>query len=336
MFRTELPLSGLIELCRSLHHNLGAGLAAPKVFRQLTATGSASLRPVARQVLAALESGDNLSDALKRQAPAFPPLLLALAAVGEQTGKLSEIFAELERYFLLQQQLRRRFRARALPLMVQFFLGILIITVMLLVIGLIGQSRNTAPFGIHGPGAALTFLAGVLGTLAGLAALYLFVFRSLRRRAGMDALLLRVPLIGPCLEALALGRLALALQLTLDSSLSVRKAVQLSLKATGNGAFAAQADSVAATLRAGNDLTTALTRTGLFPAEFLAALATAETAGRLPEVMRHQALHYNEEAERRLQGLTRAATAALWLIYAALMVLAIFRIASAILSALSR
>jgi type II secretory pathway component PulF len=333
-FSAQLPLSSLTELCRSLRHNLGAGLAAQAVFRQLKASGSAPLRPVAGRVHSALEAGDKLTSALKREGPAFPPLLLALAAVGEETGQLPEIFGELERYFLLQQQLRRRFRARSLPLFVQFFLAILIITILLFILGMIGQSRGTAAFGIRGPGAALTFLASVAAILAGLVVFYLFVSRSLRRRKGFAAFLLRVPAVGPCLEALALGRFALALSLTLDSSLPVRKALRLALRATGNDAFADQADKVAATLREGTDLTTALTQTGLFPADFLAALAVAEVGGRVPEMMRHQTQHYNDEAERRLQALTRTASAALWLLYAALMIVAIFRIASAYLSAL--
>jgi type II secretory pathway component PulF len=64
------------------------------------------------------------------------------------------------------------------------------------------------------------------------------------------------------------------------------------------------------------------------------ALAVAEEGGRVPEMMRHQQRHYHEEAERRLRTLTRAASGAVWLVYAGLMVLAIFRIASVYLNAL--
>jgi hypothetical protein len=48
--------------------------------------------------------------------------------------------------------------------------------------------------------------------------------------------------------------------------------------------------------------------------------------GQLPEVMRRQSQHYQEEAERRLKSLTRAAAFLIWLLTAAFIAWAIFRI----------
>jgi type II secretory pathway component PulF len=321
-------------MCRALRHNLGAGLGAEKVFRQLAASASAPLRPVAQRVLVSLEAGNDLTSSLKASRESFPPLLLALAGVAEETGQLPEVFAELERYYLLQQRLRRQFRAQSMLPVIQFFLAILIIAGMLFIVGLVNQSKGTKTFGITGPGAGLVFLAVVTGVLIALFVGYMVLTRSLRRKAAVDAFLLRVPVVGPCLEALALGRFAMALQLTLDSSLPVRKALRLSLRATGNEAYARHEDAVLAALRSGDDLTTVLTRLRVFPEEFLHMLAVAEEGGRVPEMMKHQVQYYNEEAERRLHALARAAAMGMWAIYAGLMIVAIFRIASLYLSAL--
>ena len=56
----------------------------------------------------------------------------------------------------------------------------------------------------------------------------------------MQELLLRLPLVGPCLRALALGRFALALSLTMEAGLSLGKALRQSLAATGNAARVAR------------------------------------------------------------------------------------------------
>jgi type II secretory pathway component PulF len=334
LFSAELPLSSLIEMCRAVRHNLGAGVAVVQVFRQLAGSGSTALRPVARRILAYLEQGESVAESLQREKNHFPPLLVALAGVGEQTGQLPEIFGEMEKYYLLQQRLRRQFRSQSMLPIIQFVLAVFIIAGMLFVIGLINQSRNTSTFGIRGPGAAGTFLVWVVGTLTLLFVGYLTLTRSLKRKAAVDAFLLRVPVIGSCLEALALGRFAMALQLTLDSSLSMRKALRLSLRATGNEAYACHADAVALALRSGEDLTTVLKRTRVFPQDFLHMIAVGEEGGRVPEIMRNQMDYYNEEAERRLRALARAASMGMWLIYAGLMVAAIFRIANMYLAAL--
>jgi type IV pilus assembly protein PilC len=334
MFSSSLlPLSSLIEMCRVLRHSLGAGLTLRDVFRQLATRGPHAARPICERIRLCLEQGDNLASALEREQTAFPPLFLSLAGVGEQTGHLPEVFGELERYYRLQQQLRRQFRAQILPTVIQFFLATFIIAGMLFVIGLVNQSRGGNVFGVRGPAAAGWFLIIVFGILITLYLVYRTLTRSLEHKAAVDALLLRVPKVGPCLEALALGRLAMALQLTLDSAMPIGKALRLSLRATGNAAYAARADEVAKAVRSGDDLTTALGRTHLLPEEFVNVLAVAEESGQIPEVMRRQMENYHEEAERRLRTLARAASGAVWLIYAGMITFAIFRIASVYISA---
>jgi type II secretory pathway component PulF len=63
-------------------------------------------------------------------------------------------------------------------------------------------------------------------------------------------------------------------------------------------------------------------------------VAIAEDGGRVPEMMRHQAEHYQEETSRRLTALTRAASGALWLAYAGFTIYAIFSVAQIYLSGL--
>ena len=80
-------------------------------------------------------------------------------------------------------------------------------------------------------------------------------------------------------------------------------------------------------LKNGKPLLEALSRSGLFKEDFLHMIAAGEEGGRVPEIMRHQAGYYQEEAARRLTTLTRLLTMLIWLIYAAFMVATIFRIA---------
>src|SRR5690242_16731683 len=106
-FSSRLPLSDLIDLCRLLRHYLGGGLTVMDVFRRLANKGSARMRPVAQRIAAALSQGDSLGETLRRESASFPPLLVALGEVGEQTGMLPEVFAELAEHFTQQQKLRR-------------------------------------------------------------------------------------------------------------------------------------------------------------------------------------------------------------------------------------
>ncbi len=97
-----------------LRHSIDAGVPLTKVFRQQAERGSAAVQPLAGRVAARLERGDNLEDALRDERAVLPPLFLALVAVGEQTGRLPEVFEELQNYYQLQQKLTRHFRRRRL------------------------------------------------------------------------------------------------------------------------------------------------------------------------------------------------------------------------------
>src|SRR5687767_2211895 len=106
-FTRQLPLSSVIALCRALRHNLGAGLTLVQVFRQQADRGPAAVRPFAARVLVSLEQGHSLNEVLEGEKGVLPPLFYSLVKVGEETGHLAEMFAELEKYYLLEEKLRR-------------------------------------------------------------------------------------------------------------------------------------------------------------------------------------------------------------------------------------
>jgi type IV pilus assembly protein PilC len=333
LFSARLPVASLIELCRSLRHNLSAGLSLRDVFRQQARQGTLAVRPLAERIRQVIERGDDLETALMRERKAFPPLFLALASVGERSGNLPEVFRELEKYYTLQQRMWRQFISLSIWPAFQLVAAIFVIAGMLLLIGILNPETQGAfhfdPLGIGvGPKAALRFLVVCFGTIGILIGGYFLATRTLRHRAAVDRILLRIPVVGPCLEAFALCRFSLALQLTMDTSLPAWEALDRSLKATGNGAFMAVTDSVQEQLRDGEKVSVALASVHLFPKEFINILATAEHTGQIPEVMRHQTEFYEEEASRRLVLLTRVAGFGIWLIVACLIIWVIFRMFS--------
>jgi type IV pilus assembly protein PilC len=337
LFR-RLPLSSLVELCRVLRHNLSAGLTLLDVFRQQAKRGSATVRPLAGRITEALERGDTFGDALDAEKDVLPPLFIALGKLGETTGHLPEIFAELEKYFQLQWQLVRQFRSKSIMPVLQFVFAVLLIAGLLYLMGVIADMNRSRPLltfmGLSGGKASLAFLGCIGGVLSSLFAVYMVLTRGMKQKASVDRFLLRVPAIGGALHAVVMNRFTLALYITLDTGLSITKALRLSLNATGNAHFAAQGDVVVAALKSGKSLHEALVDSCLFSDDFLNLIASSEEGGRVPEMMRHQADYYSEETARKLTALTQAATTLVWLIYAGFVIFAIFKIANVYLSAL--
>ena len=117
--------------------------------------------------------------------------------------------------------------------------------------------------------------------------------------------------------------------------MSIGKALRLSLRATGNNAFAAAVPMVEDAVGQGDDLTLALGQTGLLPEEFQHILRVAEESGQLSEVLRHQGEHYHEEASRRLAVFTGVASGAVWAMTGLFIIVIIFRFYASYLNLLS-
>jgi type IV pilus assembly protein PilC len=341
LFSSRLPTSTIIQVCRVLRHNLSAGLMLREIFRQQARRGPPNFRPVARHISEAIERGDSLKTALQLEKHRFPPLFLALAGVGEHTGNLPEIFGELENYYIMQQKFVRQFVTQSMMPVLQFLAAVFVIAGMMYILGLIAESTNTKPLdplgvGLTGSRGAAIFLFIVFGSIGGLIAFYVLVSRQLQQKAVVDRFLLRIPAVGPFLRALAMSRLTMAMHLTLDTSTPIGEAMDLSLRATGNSAFATLSPGFQETLLSGDTMYQAFSRAGLFPEEFLSVVAVGEESGRLPEVMGQQAEVFEEEAGRRLAILTRAAGFGVWLFVAILIIVAIFRIFMLYLAAINQ
>jgi type IV pilus assembly protein PilC len=309
MFSRKLTLPSLIDLCRSMRYALNSGLMLRDVMDLMANKGTSQVRPVAAKVRDDLKAGWSLHDALQKQENVFPPLFVALCAVGEESGKLPEVLSELERYYVMRQKLRRDFMGQIAWPVVQFVLAVIVLTLMLWILGLIKRPDGEMavdPLGIGvGDVAALRFFLGVNIAVWGAAALYLTLKHLLRRRAVVERFLLSVPGIGPTLRAVALSRFCISARLMLETSLSVFKTIRLAFLATDNEAFITAFPVVDASLRQGNSIATSFAKARVFPEKFLSAVAVAEESGRLPESLAFQAEEYEDETKRRMTWMTR-------------------------------
>jgi type II secretory pathway component PulF len=134
-------------------------------------------------------------------------------------------------------------------------------------------------------------------------------------------------LIGRTLQVLSLARLSWALELTYGSGMDLRRALPLALKTMQNAYYTDHIDQVSASIRRGEEIHEALAATGVFPPDFLDALAVGETSGRLTETLSNLSEQYQDQARRALQALTQIAGFAVWAFVASLIVVVIFRIA---------
>lgn len=329
VFGTTAPLDALILWCRAIRHGLDVGLSPVKVFRQQAKSGPSALRAVAGRVAGRLEQGESLEEALKPDANQFPPLFLEMVSVGEHSGRLPDIFAELEEHFESLKVARRSFiRMLAWPAF-EYCAAILVLFLMLFVMGVFGIGLDPLGLGLTGVKGAFAFLFLAVLITATAVGVALFVVNNPQFRAKFEAVGLAIPGLAGCFRAFALSRFCVAYYMTAEAGMRADRCLRFSLRAATNRAYAREAEFAAKAARKGQDVPEILGGYGprLFPDEFMASLHVGEDTGRLAEVMKKQAEYYRDESRRKLKVLANVAAGLLWLGIIVLMVVVIFKIA---------
>jgi type IV pilus assembly protein PilC len=331
LFSKRLPLSTLVIICHTIRHNLDAGLSLRHVFQQQAKRGPGPFRPIAQRISQKIDKGSDLESALRAEEQFFPPLFLSMAIIGEESGSLPEVFEELEKYYMLQQRLKRDFIRQITWPIIELFAAIMILTLLIFILGFLpkmeGSDKPYDPLGLGliGPTGAVTFLALVFLFFVFIGGVYYGAKHMMRQKGVVDELLLRVPALGPTLRALALTRFCVGLRLTTNTGMPITRAVDLSLRATDNDAFVHSSETIRDSLSEGEELTVSLRKSRLFPEDFENILENAEESGRLTQVLEHQTKYYEEESGRRLTILTTVVSWGIWLSIATVIIIVIFR-----------
>jgi len=333
VFAARMPLMPLASLCRSLGTMLDSGVSllnALKVVeqQQRTELSRQSLRQITDQV----RKGTDLAAAFREQRPYYPDLLIDMLEVAERTGALPEVLLGLAEHYEQLVRLRRTFLGAIAWPILQLIAAIFIVAGLILVLGLLANSPSGRPefdplgLGLFGVSGALAWLAYCFGTALVLMAAYLVLTRGFRQAQAVHSLLLAVPVVGPCMRSFAVARFAWAYALTQQAGMDVKPSLETSLRATSNGAFMAAAPQVVAAVMAGEDFTTALELTRLFPRQFLEMVRVGESSGTVPETLQRLSPQFEAQAQRSLSALTTALGVLIWSLVALMIIVLIFRI----------
>jgi type IV pilus assembly protein PilC len=326
MFSPRIGTNHLVGLCRRLSTSLEAGIDARTVWAREAQRASGFLKSHLLDISDAVNQGQSLTDALAPTRDYFPPLFRELVAVGEQTGHLDAVFAQLADHYQSQLTMRRTFLGVIAWPIIELVLSLGVIALAIWLPSAMGLQVDLLGFGLTGNrGLAIYVLS-----LATIAASVWLIVRAARRGAvwtrPFQRLLLRIPGIGGPLQTLALSRLAWTLHLTMNTSMDVRRSLALSLRSTQNPRYIAQIPTIDAEIVGGNSIHESFRAAGGFPADFLDTLAVGEQSGKMVESMGTLARQYQDRARIAMAALAVVAGVAVMMMIAGLIIAMIFRI----------
>jgi type IV pilus assembly protein PilC len=326
MFTPQIGVKPLEGLCRRVGTALEAGIDVRTVWRREAERATGPLQGRLLDISDAVNRGQTLSEAFKPTADYFPPILHEMVAVGEQTGHLDTIFAQLADHYQTQLKMRRTFLVAIAWPMIELFLSLGVIGLAIWITGILNLKIDILGLGLMGNSGLATYVTFLAVVGVAIWLVLRAISRGLVWTQPIQRLVLRLPGIGKPLQTIALARLAWSLHLTMNTGMDIRRALKLSLRSTQNARYTDQLETIDAEIVAGNSIHQAFVAAGGYPVEFLDTLAVGEQSGKMVESMGHLAQQYQDRAKMAMAAIAVAAGVGIVLLIAAIIVTMIFKI----------
>ncbi len=328
MFSARIPLGQLANVCRSLSTSLSAGVPILKAFDLASHKVPGQLGKILADIVTSLKQGEDVTSALRSHGDAFPPLMVDMLSVGEQSGALPEVLKSLANHYENTLKLKRDFIGQMIGPIIRLVAAVHIIALLIYILGMVGD-RKTDMLGwglLGGSGVMLWLGAWYLGTVSAIIS-YKVITASLHGKLVLHRILMAIPVVGGCMRDFAIARFSWAFALTQEAGLPIDESLESSLKATANGVFINAIPHVVGDVMSGETLTSAFDRSGLFPAEFVQIVEVGETSGTVPETLDRLSPQFEDKARRSLRVLAETLGWLVWLLVAGFIIFVIFSIA---------
>ena len=305
----------LLAFFRSFSTLIRAGVPMRRALEvAIERTSDGVLRESLRSVLADIEHGTSLGDAMERRPRAFAPLYVAMVRAGETGGILDDVLERLASFLERDADLRKKVRAAlAYPAVVVTVALALVLFLIARIVPMFAQMFDA--FHVELP--ATTRLLLALGTalqqpaawIAGAAApaavagAILLAARTRRGSLMLDRVRLRLPVIGPLLNKAITARTARMLATLLRSGIELVSAIGVVRPVAGSPAYAAALDRVDVALRAGEPLTAPLEAGRVFDPLAVALVRVGEETGLVDEMLLKVAAYFESDVEAAIATL---------------------------------
>ena len=259
-----------------------------------------------------VEAGSTLADAMQKRPYAFDGLFTNMIAAGEAGGILDVILQRLSTFIEKQAKLVSQVRSAMIyPIAVLSIAAIVVVIIMVKVV-----PTFTTLF--EGLGAKLPFLtlaviwtsnktilalpfmaAGIVGGL--------FMFRRYygtpKGRLRVDAILLRMPLLGTIFKKVAVARFCRTLSTLISSGVPIMDGLEITAKTSGNAIIEGAIRQVRSRIERGETISGPLRATGIFPTMVVQMIGAGESTGALDAMLAKIADFYEDEVDVAVKGL---------------------------------
>lgn len=310
----KIKKKDLVIFTRQFSTMIDAGLPLVQGLNILAEqTENPTFRKLLKQVVADVESGASLNEALKKHPHVFDDLFVHLVAAGEVGGILDIILQRLAIYIEKAEKLKAQIKgALTYPIVVMVIAAVVLAVIMIFVIPVFQDMFASGGNALPAPTQFVVNLSDftikyILHILAGMV-LFVIGFKQFRKsafgRRFTDALALKLPVFGILLKKVAVARFTRTLGTMISSGVPILDALEICAKTSGNVILEEVVLDVRSDVSEGQTMAEPLSQNDIFPNMVTQMIAVGEATGALDAMLDKIAEFYDEEVDVAVASLT--------------------------------
>jgi MSHA biogenesis protein MshG len=272
-----------------------------------------SFARVIQDLRESLDSGRELSTAMRRHTECFTPFYLAMVRVGEMTGRLEEVFLRLFDHMEFDRDMRDRVKT---AMRYPTFVIVAMIAAMVVVNVFVIPQFEKVFKSFHAELPLMTriliatsrFTVDYWPVMAGMAVAAFFGFRAWTRtvpgRLTWDRYKLRFPIAGKIIHKATMARFARSFALSIRSGVPIVQALTVVAQTADNAYLTLRLDQMRDGVERGESILRTATNAQVFTPIVLQMIAVGEESGSLDDLMDEIAQMYEREVDYELKTLS--------------------------------
>jgi len=312
----RVPAKDLIIFTKQFRSMMHAGVPLMRLLQVLEAqTQNTALKRAIGDISESIKEGSTLHTAMERNSHIFSPLYYNLVKAGEVSGSVPEVLSRLVYIIEHEAKIKSDIKsALQYPMIVLIALVGAFFILLTFVVPKFASMFARSGLELPVPTQIALTLSELINDywyigLGGLIALVVGLRYFLKTEQGQylkDALLLKLPLVGPLFVKAIMSRFASIFAILQSSGVPIMVSMKVLSGAIGNQAVAVEFGKVRDQMHEGRGISVPLSQAKYFTPMVIDMIAIGEESGNLEEMLQQVAVHYDDEVAYSVKGMSDA------------------------------
>ncbi len=312
--KKKVPRKEIMHFSRQMGVFMKAGIPIMEALEVIeTETTDKLMKKVIVEMIDDLRAGDTFTAAAAAHPEAFPNFYVGILESAELTGNLDTVLNQLADYIERDVEARSTLTSALIyPAVVAFMsVGVVVVLATFVMPRFVVffnslHAKLPLPTRMLLSGSSffshnvIEIVAFVLFVVGG----FIFMRRSVKGRAILDGIILKLPVLGLLVQAAVLERVCRVLSSMIRAGVDLPQAMSVTAESANNAVYRDGINRIREQMMEGQGLADPLAETGLFPGAAKQMFRVGEETGTLDTQLETAAVYYHRELEVRVKHFT--------------------------------